>query len=104
MPAYEIPLSPKAQLVTVQLAGVKRKLNFYWNPTSECWFMDVMDDVSTPLIMGIPVVTGLDLLEQFAYMNLGGSIVVQTDHGPLLNPTFENLGVTGHVFFVVTEG
>ncbi len=100
MPAYEIPLSPKAQTLTVQMDGVKRKLTFYWNTASACWIIDIKDPDGTPVLTGIPVVTGLDLLEQHAYLELGGSLIVQTDHGPLLPPTFENLGTEGHVFFV----
>jgi hypothetical protein len=47
-------------------------------------------------------VTGTDLFEPFAYLNFGGKLVAQTDHDSGAIPTYENLGNTSHVYFVVT--
>jgi hypothetical protein len=41
---------------------------------------------------GVPLVTGVDLLAQYAYLGFIGSLVVQTDHDPDATPTYENLG------------
>lgn len=34
------------------------------------WFMDIADDNENPILMGIPLVTGSNLLEQFAYLGI----------------------------------
>lgn len=100
MTAYEIPLTPEAQTFAIALGAVTYNLTFYWNPASACWMLNLADSLNNPILMGIPVVTGLDLLAQYAYLGIAGAIVVQTDHNPLVVPTFTNLGLTGHVFFV----
>ena len=58
----------------------------------------------TPLINGMPLVTGIDLLFQYKYLEVGGQLFVVTDQTAMngLVPTFDNLGITGHVFFSLT--
>ena len=48
------------------------------------------------------MVPGLDLLYQYKYLGIAGSLVVQTDYNTDAVPTYENLGVTGRVYFVVS--
>ena len=59
---------------------------------------DVNDN---PVVTGIALKTGIDLLGQFAYLNFGGSLYVQTDFDPLADPNYQNLGSTSHLYFVV---
>lgn len=101
MTPYEIPLSPEPQRFSIELGGATRQMRFYWNRYNACWCFDLFDSAGAPLIEGAPVVTGCDLLGQYRHLELGGSIVAQTDYDPDAVPTFENLGVTGRVFFLV---
>lgn len=103
MTAYEIPLSPEPQLFNIQLAGVTYYLTLRWNAESEAWNLDIAAQDRTPLLNGLLVVTGLDLLGQYAYLGFGGMLIVQTDADPDAVPTFENLGKEGHIFFVVKD-
>jgi hypothetical protein len=57
--------------------------------------------LTTPL-PGLALVTGADLLAQYAYLNLGFSLVVGTDIAGQENPTKADLGITSHLY-VVTE-
>jgi hypothetical protein len=98
---YEIPLSAKAQVMAIELGGVTYKLNFYWNDQSLNWGLDVADSNGGPLVQGIPIVTGVDLLAPYAYLGFTGALVAQTDTDPDAVPTYASLGTTGHVFFVV---
>ena len=102
MQIYEIPLSPNPQTFMISLNGTDYRLTFYWNSPANCWMLDLADADSNPMIQGIPVVTGLDLLYQYKYLGVAGSLVVQTDYDTPAVPTFENLGVTGRVYFVVS--
>lgn len=98
--AFEIPLSPEAQKFTIQLAGVTYNITVSWCAPAACWVFDIADRLDAPIIQGIPLVTGIDLLQQYAYLQFGGGLMVQTDHNPDAVPTLENLGVTGRVYFV----
>lgn len=101
MTPYEIPLTPEPQTFAIELGGVSRRMRFYWCKDAQCWCFDIQDQRGVDLLTGVPVVTGTDLLGQYAYMGLGGSIVAQTDHQPDAVPTFANLGTSGRVYFVV---
>jgi hypothetical protein len=101
--AYEIPLTTSPQSLSVSLGGTLYQLVVKWNSISSNWNLDLSDNNGNLILGGIPLVCGLDLLQQFAYLDLGGSLYAQTDHSPNSPPTFTNLGVTGHLYFVVVE-
>jgi hypothetical protein len=67
------------------------------------WVVDLLDDQDNPVVSGIPLVTGANLLEQYDYLNFGGQLIVQTDHDVDKIPTFENLGDECHLYFSVVD-
>lgn len=75
------------------------KFNLQFNLVANCWVGNMSTDDGVPVISGIPLVTGADLLEQFGYLGLGGQMFAQTDHNADAVPTFEDLGTTGHYYF-----
>ena len=97
---YEIPLIPQAQTLSISLNAVTYNLSIQWNVPSQSWKLDITDVNDVPLLTGIPLVTGVDLLSPYPYMNFGGQLIAQTDHNPLAPPTYDNLGVTGHLYWV----
>lgn len=97
----EVPLSPKPQTFAIQLAGVSYNMTFRFNSMMDCWVLDLMDASKAPVVSGIPVVTGLDLLAPYRYLGVGGALIAQTVNDPTAVPTFDNLGKTGKVYFVV---
>lgn len=101
--AYEIPLTADPQVFAIALAGVTYSLTLRWNTAAECWFLDIADRSRQTILSGVPVVTGLDLLAQYEYLELGGMLVVQTDHDADAVPTLANLGTTSHVYFLVED-
>lgn len=100
---YEIPLSPEAQTFAITLAGKQYRLTLRWNAVAECWVLDIRDVSGAPVLLGIPVVTGLDLLMQYAFMGFGGMLVAQTDHDADAVPQAANLGTAGRLYFVVSS-
>lgn len=100
MTAYEIPLTPTPQRFSISLGGVRYQINLQWNRFSQAWAIDIYDSNKILLIGGVPLVTGTDLLEQFGYVEIGGSLFAQTDNDTLAVPTFDNLGVNSHIYFV----
>jgi hypothetical protein len=101
MTAFEVPLVPsKPQKVTVSLAGVPYQLTVRWCAPAAAWMLDIADANDNPILSGCLVVTGADLLEQYGYLGIGGKLIAQTDHDLFAVPTFDNLGDTGHLYFV----
>lgn len=98
--AYEIPLIASPQTLSVQLAGVPYQLTVRWNAVQGAWVTDLADAQGDPVLSGVPFVCGADLFEQFGYLGFGGALVAQSDFDPAAPPTFDNLGSTGHVYFV----
>jgi hypothetical protein len=102
MTAYEIPLSAKPQTFSIALGGVTYKMTLRWNVPAAAWMLDIADATGNPMVGSIPLVTGVDLLGQYAHLGFIGQLVVQTDHDPDAVPTFDNLGTTGHLYFVTS--
>jgi hypothetical protein len=105
--AYEIPTDGGPQKFSVTLNSVVYNMTLKWNDTllglpSPCWILDIADANNNPIINSVPLVTGVDLLEQYAYLEIGGGLVVQSDNNPTLVPDFDTLGSTGHLYFVVS--
>lgn len=97
---YEIPLSPQPQTFGIAIAGVTYKLTVMWNFVNASWIIDIADSSGNPILSGVPMVTGADLLEQFGYLNFGFQLIAQTDNSPDTVPAFETLGSTGHLYAI----
>ena len=100
MPAYEIPLQPTPQTLSVSLGSVQYRLTVRWNPVMGAWVLDIANEDRVDILTGIPIVTGVDLLAQYAYLNFGGALVALTDSEADLIPDFNSLGVTGHLYWI----
>lgn len=98
---FEIPTIPAPQTFRVALAGKVYRWVLKWCSPAACWVADIYDSQGAALLRGVPLVTGVDLLGQFAYLEFLGQLYAQTDHDADAVPTFDNLGSTGHLFFVV---
>jgi hypothetical protein len=105
----EIPTEsghPFIEVVTWN-SGIAYTLVFNWNTVTLCWVLDIYNaDGSTALLMGIPMVTGSDMLEQFGHMPLGATTALTVvSLGPFISPdavpTFDNFGTDGHVYLVM---
>ncbi|MGI4812798.1 MAG: phage baseplate plug family protein [Janthinobacterium lividum] len=100
MTAYEIPLTPEPQTFGISIAGVTYTFTVIWNAANVSWILDIADASGNPILSGIPMVTGADLLEQFAHLNFGFQLICQTDNAPSVVPTFADLGITGHLYAI----
>lgn len=84
--------------------GITYNLIVKWNPFSNAWILYVEDDQGNPMLSGIPLVPGADLLEQFAYIGIGGAFVVQSSNDPNEVPDYTTLGTVGNLFFLIPAG
>ena len=104
MAIYEIPLTPESQVFTITLAGINYQIKLQWNNINKTWVLDLINAATSEVILtGIPLVANTNLLRQYGYLNLGGSLVAQTDNNVNVAPTYENLGDTGKVYFITNE-
>jgi hypothetical protein len=122
---YEIPTVASPQTFSIQLLGVTYNMRLNYHSTNagflnapvgitsdfgtfidtndmSSWVLDINDSDNNPIACGIPLITGIDLLYQYQYLNIGGSLVASTDGSVTAPPTFGNLGTSGHLYFVVT--
>jgi hypothetical protein len=98
---YKVPLSGVPETFGITLAGVAYQLTVQWRDAVEGgWFLDIADKNSNPILRGIPLITGADLLGQYGYLGLGGSLFVQTSPVADVVPTFETLGTDSNLYFV----
>lgn len=107
MALYEIPLTPEPQSFDITLAGQEVKLFVRWleSPAPDAsggWYLDIYrtpDDL-LPVVMGIPLVSGCNLLAPYGYLELGGALYVSGE----LPPTIENLGADNILLFEAEDG
>ena len=96
-----IPLLPAApQELTVKLAGINYKLALlYRNMPEAGWILDIRDDGDNSLVLGLSLVTGLDLLAQYKHLGIKGELFILTDGDLFKVPAFDDLGVTSFLYF-----
>ena len=103
MAVFEVPLSPQPQRFSIALANVSYRMTVRWiDDVDGGWVLDIADSSDAPIVSGIPLITGADLLAQYGYLGFGGELGVQTDTDLDAVPTYTNLGVTSHLYFLTS--
>jgi hypothetical protein len=98
---FEIPLVPGRQRFRTTILGVDYNFSLaFANCPGGGWFLSIADANSVPIINGLPLVTGADLLAQHRALELGFGLWVGTDGAPQQPPTYASLGTTGHLYAV----
>lgn len=100
--AFEVPTGPQQQTQLLSLNGIVYRLTTTWCDPASVWILDIDDSIGNTILHGIPLVTGANLLEQYAYLGIGGggALIVQSSNDPTLVPSFSTLGSTGHLYFI----
>lgn len=101
--AFLVPNSPQNEKFQIILSGLQYVLNFRWNKFSAAWILDVDDANENPLVAGVPVITGADLLAQLEYLGIGGQLIAQSDGITDAVPSATSFGVTGHLYYRVSD-
>lgn len=101
MAVWEVPLANTPQNFSVTLGGARLQFTTAWRNTGGSgWVIDIADGNKVGLVSGLPLVTGTDLLGQHQHLGIPGQLWVQTDSNPDAVPTFDNLGITSHLYWV----
>lgn len=100
MAVFEIPLVPQQAVFDVLFDDGVLTFRLLYNEAVEAgWMLDIYDRDQTPLIMGIPLVAGADLLQQYATLGLNLKLWVVTDGDATLPPTRDNLGLQSRLLY-----
>lgn len=99
MQAIEIPLTPDNQYFQVVLGGVNYSLRIIWRDIAG-WIIDIQNASGVVMLTGVPLVPGVDLLEQFPELGFDGALITICDNGAPEYPTNSNLGTYSHLIFV----
>jgi hypothetical protein len=98
---FQLPLQVTAQSFSVTLSGASYTFTLqYRNIDQGGWILDIADANANPILQGIPLVTGANLLDKYAYLGFVGGLYVQTTSDPDAVPTFTNIGVDGLLYYV----
>ncbi|MFP1135727.1 phage baseplate plug protein [Acinetobacter baumannii] len=85
---YEIPLNNGNQKFNIRLGGVQYKFQLIYRVKS--WYLDIFDTAGIPLIAGLPLVMGDNLLIQHQHIIKGSLYVLNTNEDE--NQAFSDLG------------
>lgn len=100
MPVFEIPTGPSQRRFSIPLGDKTYNLRLdYADAPEGGWLLDIADAQNNLIVCGIPLVTGADLLAQYAYLGIGGKLFVTTDGDLGAVPTYSNLGVSSHLWW-----
>ena len=100
MSSFEIPPSPSPQVFSIDLAGENYAFSIEWrDEINEGWYLTIEQD-EQPLLSSIPMVPGVNLLEQHEHVGIGGALIIHTKGYPEAPPTRDNLGKECKMFFV----
>lgn len=101
---FLIPVDNIPQRFTVELGGRAVTIRSRWNDVAGLWFVDIYDAATTaPIVLSMPLVTGINLLRQHRHKGLEGGLVAFTEGDQWAPPTFANLGAEGRVTYAIPE-
>lgn len=98
MNIVEIPLQAGNQQFDIQLGGITYRMQLQWRDCAG-WILDIMQTNSEPIVTGIPLVFGVDILEQHRYLGFNGSLVFYRDN-PQNESKAGRLGSSERVYFI----
>ncbi|MBX6956720.1 hypothetical protein EX227_02800 [Providencia rettgeri] len=98
----DMNLLARSQEFDIQLSGVNYHLSVtYRGPAG--WTLDIMTQDKELILAGIPIVSGVDILEQYQYMGFKGSLFfVCEDMEDELS--YEQFGVRNKLYFKTIDG
>ena len=101
---FKIPLTNIPQRFAIDLAGKSYIVLCRYNTEMQSWLISMVDgDTEADIFDSLPLVTGTDLLAQYAYLEIPGSLIVYTDGNEFAPPTETNLGQECNLYYVVEQ-
>lgn len=95
MALYEIPLIKTNQQFNVRLGSIIYKLRLIYR--LDTWFLDISDSAGQLMLAALPMVQGVNLLEQHQHLIKGGLYVLNSNADE--SQSFNDLGVKIQLFW-----
>ncbi|MGE4191783.1 MAG: hypothetical protein AB7E51_00190 [Pseudodesulfovibrio sp.] len=104
MSQYVIPLTGEPEIFTITLAGVEYQLTVRWNDAAQGgWMLDLAEpDNGADILLGVPLVTGTDLLGQYGHLGIGGQLIVWSGDSEDA-PARDSLGAKVKLYFIAED-
>lgn len=103
MTSFPIPLTGYPEAFSIALNGTNYKLTVQYRDNDlGGWFLDIADSNGAPIVSGIAMITGANLLEQYGYLGIAGGagLYLVNSAGGDAAPTFSNLGTDAQLVMV----
>lgn len=98
---FTLPLIATPQRFAIVLGGRSLVIVNKWNESAG-WMLEIYDGLTDePLIMAVPLVTGVNLLGQLGHIGIPGELYVLTGGDMDAVPTIDNLGIESIVYYLV---
>lgn len=94
----QVPLRAQNEVFDIDLGNSSFRMRLYWNKVMGAWIFDLMDSDGNPITQHQPLVTGVNILDQFNYKELGGIFVVYKDM-----PDKTNLGSVNNLYWITLQ-
>jgi uncharacterized protein DUF6983 len=100
MNLVQLPLTTDCpQSFKTQLGNTTYQFNLIWNDRSSVWMMDIINPITqAPIVSGIALVLGADLLEPYA-LEIGALVLVD-ETGTGSEATLTSLGASVSLYWV----
>lgn len=98
MAFFKLPLNPFPETFSVSINNVELTGATRWNAAQGCWVASLLDTNSAPILQNIPLIPGVDLLSQFAYLTPGLRLSALVDYDSAAVPKYSELGTTANVY------
>lgn len=95
MAIYEIPMINTNQQFNVRLGSVIYKLRLIYR--LDTWFLDISDSAGQLMLAALPMVQGINLLDQHQHLIKGGLFVLNSNTDE--SQSFNDLGVKIQLFW-----
>lgn len=97
---YQIDLKPEAQIFEIDLGKRTYKMKVYYNSIMSTWMLDLYETNDTAIVLGTPLVTGVNILENLRYKNIDGSLILYTEGDADHIPNKDELGTKSLLYFL----
>ncbi|PAV02597.1 hypothetical protein CBG25_09910 [Arsenophonus sp. ENCA] len=97
MQINEIPLTPTNQQFMIKLSDTVWQFRLIWRDSAG-WVLDMLTVDNQPVIQGIPLVVGENLLAQYSHLISEGKLVLLSDEESDINA--DTLGTTVKLYWI----
>lgn len=103
MAKFLVPTTPsQAQSFKIALGNTTYTFTLTWCWPAECWILSIGDAQGVPIVGSLPLLPGMDMLEQLAYLGLGGALTTEVSNSANTVPGFDTLGATAQLYYTAS--